>query len=422
MWRGGGCAAVLAAMAVLGPSTAIAAYPQLPPVLPDTASRFVASIGVNVHLGYLDTSYGDYAMVRARLLELGVHAIRDAACAACTEQQARLLDLAGAGIRTDLIMGSPEGPESLDRLVGLVAGPLRPAALSVEGPNEFDRSDAPDWSFQLRDYQQRLYEAVRAEPALDDVEVLGPSLTKPESYPQLGPLAPWVDCASIHPYSDGGEPDEQLGGDLLLAHITSAEKPVCATEAGWHDAMAATRPHPTSDAAAAVYVPRLYLDFFRAGVPRTFLYELADQLPDGSGADPERHYGLLRADFSEKPAFASLRRLVDLVETPNQAPPTALRFVTDGPPDLQQTFLQQDATHQVLVLWRDVAVWDRDRHQDIAVAPEPVDVRLGQRVEHVDVTPVGPTPEAPQTLDAPTDVHVELGAQPVVLRVTLPSP
>ena len=42
------------------------------------ADAFVDYVGVNTHLGYSDTTYGDYeGILKPRLLELGVRHIRD---------------------------------------------------------------------------------------------------------------------------------------------------------------------------------------------------------------------------------------------------------------------------------------------------------------------------------------------------------
>ena len=47
------------------------------------------------------------------------------------------------------------------------------------------------------------------------------------------------------------------------------------------------------------------IEHFRAGIPRTYAYELIDEKPDAALTDPEQHFGLLRNDFSEKPAFTA---------------------------------------------------------------------------------------------------------------------
>src|SRR5512135_2917798 len=88
------------ALAAALPTVANAAVPANTPV---PASNFTNSVGVNVHTGYYDTSYNDFATVKAKLLDLGVKYVRDGACASCTDQQNRLAALGAAGIKSDLI-------------------------------------------------------------------------------------------------------------------------------------------------------------------------------------------------------------------------------------------------------------------------------------------------------------------------------
>ena len=74
-----------------------------------SARAFGDSVGVNVHLTYVDTSYRDFDTVAARLRELGVRFVRDGLCATCPFQLAHLNTLAGAGIRANLIVGDLKG-------------------------------------------------------------------------------------------------------------------------------------------------------------------------------------------------------------------------------------------------------------------------------------------------------------------------
>ena len=41
------------------------------------AERFLDSMGVNVHMEYTTTPYGNYGLINERLRELGMHHIRD---------------------------------------------------------------------------------------------------------------------------------------------------------------------------------------------------------------------------------------------------------------------------------------------------------------------------------------------------------
>ena len=83
------------------------------------------------------------------------------------------------------------------------------------------------------------------------------------------------------------------------------------TETGYHNALhdRADQP-PASEEAAAVYFPRLLLAAFGLGARRTFIYELLDEKPDPGLADLQQHFGLLRNDFSPKPAFTAIKTLI----------------------------------------------------------------------------------------------------------------
>ena len=76
-----------------------------------------------------------------------------------------------------------------------------------------------------------------------------------------------------------------------------------ATETGYHT-LARPGRAGVSEAAAAIYIPRLLLNNFAAGVKRTFLYELLDE--GMSPHDNEQHWGLVRYDGAPKPAYHTL--------------------------------------------------------------------------------------------------------------------
>ena len=94
-------------------------------------------------------------------------------------------------------------------------------------------------------------------------------------------------------------------------------------------------------------MPRLFLDYFLAGVPRTYLYQLVDQSPDAGRIDQERNFGLLRNDFSEKPAFRTLAKLLALARPTTQAAPAGFRYAVDqAPDDVRQPLVLQDERHR----------------------------------------------------------------------------
>jgi hypothetical protein len=357
----------LAAAAVGAAPAGAAAVPARP------ADSFVESVGVNVHLGYTETPYAREAAIRDKLLDLGVRYVRDGISQGRPDVYRRLRELAQHGIRANLIVGDPLerwGVGPLDAQLDLIARELAPAGAvaSLEGPNEYDIQGEDNWVGPLRDYQRRLFEGARARPALSGLPVLGPTVVYRENRDRLGDLSAWLDYGNMHPYPGGNAPDRDvhLEDEFRLASKNSAADPVQATETGYHNGTASDVGHlPASEQAAGVYMPRLFLDYFRRGVARTFAYELVDQRANRDNTDSEGSFGLLRSDFSEKPAYTALKRLLRLLS--DRGPHFEARgldlTVEGATTGLRQVLLQKrDGTHY-LVLWRAAPVWDpRLRH------------------------------------------------------------
>ena len=170
------------------------------------ADSFVDSIGVNLHIHYLDTSYGHFDIIKTKLTELGVRHARDGAQLTATDANydklvyGRMRQLADDGIHFDLIVD----PRAITPLTGdklaHIAELGGPALESLEGPNEYDNSGNKDWAKDLRAYQRQLYELAKAENATKHLPILGPSLIHPESREKLGDSAPtWTmpTCTAI---------------------------------------------------------------------------------------------------------------------------------------------------------------------------------------------------------------------------------
>jgi hypothetical protein len=390
----------------------------LPLATPASAAAFINSVGVNVHMSYFSTAYNDWQLVRDKLVELGVHHVRDAACPGCTTQRQRLLALAASGITVDFMMQQPGNSASLQDLVNMVAGPMRSAVDSVEGPNEYDRSGNPTWVTDLRAYQEQLYSLVRSTPALDGVPVIGPSLVGSTSFAALGDLSSAMDWGNAHPYSGGQVPTGTLAYNTRLETAVAQGKPMAATEAGYHNALGATGGQPpVSEEAAADYVPRLFLDMFRAGVPRTYLYELVDERPDPTRTASEDEFGLLRSDFSEKPAFRTLEELLHLTAPVGTIDLAPIHVQVTGPSDLRQLLLQTGPATYALVLWRDVKVWDQLTRMPIAVAPADASVQLGPEIAHAELSYLDDS--QPRTAVSGNRFEVALLGDPVVVSLSI---
>jgi hypothetical protein len=389
------------------------------PVSP--ADAFVDSIGVNVHMNFTDTAYADSGRLVDSLSGAGIRHVRDGLDWNTPHAYAAFDRLADRGIGTTFIMGEPGGRTgTLDQL--LAALRTRRGVDAVEGPNEYGSSGLPDWAERLRDYQQRLYAAVKQDPALAHLPVLGPSLVTWQQYEALGDLRAALDAGNVHPYPGGDIPEAKLDWWLSVAAPVSGDRPVWATETGYHNATQTTGGHrPASEAAAATYLPRLYLEYFRRGIPRTFAYELIDLRPDAGREDQEANFGLLRNDYTEKPAYRRLANLIAVLSDPGPAHPVEPVGVSiDGAPDdLRRLLLQKRDGSYYLVLWRAARVWDPDTRQPLAVAANDVTVQLDgaaqlEVAEQIDPA-LGTAPFASSSASGPIGVWV--GADPVIVRL-----
>jgi hypothetical protein len=367
-----------------------------PPSAPPATKRaddFVDSVGVNVHLGYADTPYGQPDIVKSKLLELGVRYVRDGLNPGQPAVYQAWRALASRGIRLDLIVGDPlrrGGIGPLEDQLAIVKQELSHTVASLEGPNEYDIQGDPNWVPTLRDYQRRLYQLVKSDSALAGIPVVGPTVVLPESHKQLGDISRWLDYGNMHPYPGGSAPDRdsQLKQELGWARGNAGSKPIQATETGYHNGLKSDSSHRgASEGAAGVYMPRLFLDYFRRGIARTFGYELIDEHPDPSREDLEANFGLLRNDLSEKPAFVALKRLIALLRDPGpRFRPDALDYSIEGAPStLRQVLLQKRDGSFYLALWNEVSVWDPVAAKPLRPEDHSVRLNFTAPVQHVEV-------------------------------------
>jgi hypothetical protein len=388
------------------------------------ADTFVDSIGVNTHTFYTDTAYNDFEAIKAKLAELGVRHIRENLALDRPDQYERLNELAATGVKSTLILGEPsEEASNLEEMISIVNTDLGGAVDAVEGPNEFDMKGGPNWAAELREYQQRLYSAIKADPSLAALPVIGPSIVQRAHQEALGDVSGMLDYGNIHPYPYGEPPESNLSFQLGRAAANSGAKPVIATETGYHTALNWGGEHPpVSEDAMATYVPRIFLDYFSRGIPRTFSYELVDEKLDPANADRESNFGLLRNDFSPKPAFVALRNTIAILADPGPAfTPESLDYSVGGSrAGLHQVLLQKRDGSFYLALWRATSVWDPSAKAAIDSPSEAVTLSFDRQVKSAQrYLPNVSEASSPLNLHGGKPLTVNVGPQVVILRLTL---
>ena len=383
---------------------------------------------MNVRLTWLDSpSYGDFDTMLARLRELGVRYVRDGLCAGCSYNIDRLNRLSAAGIKAHIIAGTLNGGTvEMNTILSAIRNRVRGAVVSVGGPNEPDHAGDPGWLEKTRTFQRELWQAVKGDPALAGLQVLGPALVGHAARVELGDLSAYLDKGNMHPYPGGNPPLWDLDYEKSYTAHVSGAKPLVATEAGYHSELNTTDGHPpTSERAIGYYTPRLALEGFRQGLDRTYIHQLADPWSPAEAqargiSVRENTFGLLRSDLSRKPGFFGLRNLLRAVGGGSApvADPGALRYGLEGAgPDVHQLLLRSADGSYSLVLWREVKVWDREARQDLYPSADRLDVVLGEPMfiaQRFD--PVRSDLEQERWVE-PRRMSVEVGGGPVVVRL-----
>lgn len=348
------------------------------------ADAFVDSIGINTHLHYTDTAYGNFSgVIKPRLAELGIRHIRDGIVDDATKL-ARLRELnRDLGIRSCLI-ASPRTQTAAQAQAYIKT--LGPALVTmVEGENEPNLNLGSNWVALTRSHQRALFAAFNNDAATRDVLIAGPSPTNNTG--DLGNLTDALDFGNIHNYYGGHHPESGgWGGDGYgsvtwslnsLASPVSGSKPVIATETGYHNSINTLHDHRGTDAAiVGRYMPRLFLYHFNRGIVRSYPYELIDERNDTT--DPEASFGLLQSDGTPKPAFTSTKNLISALKDPGVsfAAGTLDFTLTGGSSDLQHTLLQKRDGTWYVALWRGLPSWNADTLSTISVASQTITVRV----------------------------------------------
>lgn len=434
-----------AVVTILGVSLAALAMPAAAQTPPPTADAAVAvtqpvdadsvadSYGVGIHLAFLDTPYRDASAVAGALHDLGVRHVRDDLYLDNPRQYDGIATVAKQGVRFDLITGRPTSGADPATYVQTVADRLPQGSVeSLEGTNEWDISGRPDWVNEMVARQQALWTAAKSNPATADLPILSPALAFRWNYAAVPDLSPYSDLANAHMYPGGYPPSNEVSRITTALRGAVPGKPLVVTEAGYHNAVNTTNGHlPVPEDVAGVYLPRLMLEHYLHGDMRTYSYELIDEFDDPGLTDPEAHFGLLRHDLSPKPAYTAMKTLVGLLSDPGPSfTPTSLPASVDGAPSDTRMLLTQKRDGQyVLLLWRDVSVYDPLLHTHIATTPANVTVNLGSPaslgVYRVSSGPTPVTKTVAQTLPLQLDgavTAVTIDPPPVPAPPSPPTP
>ena len=144
-------------------------------------------------------------------------------------------------------------------------------------------------------------------------------------------------------------------------------KRIQATEGGYHNIY---QSGGLSEEAEGKYAGRMFAEFFRRGIYRTYWYELVDEGQPG----PEGAFGLLRNNVSEKSAFRAVKNLIAILN--DRGPdfkPDSLNYIFDGSVNnMREILFQKRNGDFYLMIWLEVASWDPQTTTDLYPPPQEV--------------------------------------------------
>jgi hypothetical protein len=350
-----------------------------------SADDFVNSVGVNVHLMLWRTVYGDFPAVEKALQNLGVRHIRDGLVdTTWAPYYDRLNELGKLGIKSTLITS----PSETSQLIADYPSRVPDSFEAYEAPNEYDQSRDPDWAATLNAFLARLHSVVESDPSTSRFPIIGPSLTRAESFPQVAESGAFFDYSNLHNYLGGREPGTagwgrngygSISWNLALVQHPWPNKPVMTTETGYLNDLSNVQGIPED--VSGKYLPRLLLEQWMRGIHRTYLYQLLDH--EKSERDPGSSYGLLHSDFTPKIGYRAIQGLLQLLSDPGPA-----FKLDDLNLDLSGNlahvhhvlFERRDATFY-LALWVEEPSYDVNTKTYLHVPAQQITVRTGQTMK-----------------------------------------
>jgi hypothetical protein len=431
------------------------------------ASEFRDSIGVQTHMPFTGFAYdrANTADLAAMLRAIGVRHLRDDTCFLkddeCVRVRSRLAALrdafGSAGPPVDLVANftrelaavsdRPTRDADITRALNAAARPpLREMLAGLEPVNEPDLKESTNWAAAtLADHATatRLLGS-RQLATLRDVPLLSPAVGHAKNTPTLlngGWNRGRADIGNFHPYPPvWGLPEQALdtacgsGNAVSCATSLGTAAAPWATESGYSTSGSPLSTNWVSERAQAIYIPRLLLENFRRGVARTYLYELIDLKPLGTGSAVDG-YGLWRARMvgsnflpgGPKPAALALSRMNEVIGDLGAG--TAARTALDvsvrlgtaevGDDEVRRVLLRSADGSYVLALWRPEKVWDNTYldQGDIRVPDETATVTIGGGPWNATVTrpTLGAAPTA-RTTNA-TRLTLPLGADVTLVEL-----
>jgi hypothetical protein len=370
-------------------------------VTPLPADVVADSIGMNLHpefFGKAPSVYADPAytnIIQTELIASGIRYVRSGAEAPSGDSNphkaeffAREMALVNAGIK--LTITAP--------LIATIDTDYNSSGgwYQAEGANEPDLAHQPCNTILAN--QQSLYNAVKGDPLVSSLPVLGPSLTTTNSATWLRTCSTFAGIADVgnwHTYIHAVNP-EATGWDhtyFANAQALYPAVPIYATEYGYRSVQAGEVAHQNPvpgapDAIIARYMPRWIVEKIKIGYTRGFIHQIADNhVP--SPTDPNSGYGMIDYYGTIKPQWNAVKNMLIEFADPSPVTPVPLSYTVtrvsgNSAAPLTMLFQRSDGKY-LLPIWLGLSGWNGSTYVLTPVSPEVVSVQLGTSAPSVNI-------------------------------------
>ena len=367
------------------------------------SDSFVESMGINTKFGFCSGRLCDnYPEVKTLLAELGIRYIRDIPYPEPWRIRTDLYE--DLGIR--MLVGVERSrnkpldlktiPEQLD-----VIKSWGKMIVGISGVNEYDLPEAqsceetencdPNWSEKswagiYRQFQEKLYKLVKADPELNHLPVVIGPMARLDNLEELDDLSSICDKGNDHSYPGTlGKPSQESGQgtkdtlrsmDEVVAKVQQVcpNKKLWITETGYKEATGGEpNTRLVTRQAKAKYLPRIYANYYLQGdIEKTFLFELLS-----ANQTRPTEFGIIDPDLQPSPAYYAIKNMIALLEeaTWNKSTqswqytdfePSSLKYTLKGNnTDIKHLLLQKSNGTFYLLIWQEVYVYDHKIAKDL---------------------------------------------------------
>ena len=347
------------------------------------ASNFINSVGVNTHLTYTDTVYGNVGAVASALGYLGIDKVRDYLP---EWLKGPYQQLASQGVQFDFFFPGAGTISGYLKTLSDFAKANPGAIQAIEGANEVNywpvaAAGGSSLSTQAA-FQKTLFDAINADPTLKNIPVFNLTLggVGDSAYKLLGDMSASADYANVHIYfGKGAPPSAYWDYAVKLGQIPMPGAATAISETGYSTAVNNANGEGVDETTQAKYLLDMLMDAAKAGIKATNLYELVDQRNDTTKTNKEQNFGLFHNDWTPKLAATAIHNLTTIL-TDGVGDVTSsgtLAYNVTGLPASGKHLLFQEANGvQDIVVWAEPDIWDEAARKAITVAGQQVTITL----------------------------------------------